>query len=390
MVDDALIDAASNMWAWNRAFFAGCDVRPSARSPSGDADVHNSTLLSTADYLPALSSPSATPRTVYVGTCALPAFVRDILPRVTSPIVLVTGMSDPGPAAVLGSTAAAHALAGHPRLAAWFAEMRDWPACGTETCCVACARTRALPIGLDFHTLAFRAGDRPAWGPAAPPRAQEAAFAAAAAAAAAADAVGGPPRAPTVYVHFGWRPPQRREVLKLLKASPLFFVEPQRDVPRDELWARMARHRWVLCLQGGGPDCHRTWEALGLGCGVVCEALPLLKELLGDGGGGGGGAGPPLPAGGAAFSFSAELPVAAVFAPPAVALLSRDTAVRAAARQGWRALSAAQLDAEWEKVAAARAAARPAAAAPPAPAPPPGRLPSLRTAGRGLALMRGQ
>jgi hypothetical protein len=382
-------DSSSTVWAWNRAFFAGCSVRPSARTAAGDADVHNSPLLHPGDYLPALAAPAAAARAVFVGTCALPAFVRDVLPRVACPIVLVTGMSDPGPAAVLGSAAAAHALAGHPLLRAWFAEMRDWPACALPARCAACARTHALPIGVDLHTLAFRPGDRPSWGPAAPPRAQAAAFAAAAVAAGAADAAG-VPRAPTVYVHFGWRPPPRREALKLLRANPRFFVEPQRHMERGELWARMARHRWVLCLQGGGPDCHRTWEALGLGCGVVCEALPHLVELLGGNATAGGDTGVPPPppppprqgAGAAPLAFVCGLPVAAVFAPPVNALLSRDPAERMAAREGWRegALSVERLEAEWRRVEEARAAARAAAAADSPKGAPPVVLPALLAA----------
>jgi hypothetical protein len=382
-------------WSWNRAFLAGCDVKPTTRCPAGDVCIHNSEGLELQDYLP-LAALHPLPRLVYVGTCALPVFVHDVLPRIASPFVLCTGMSDPGPAAVLGSCAAAHALASHPLLVAWFAEMRDFPPCAPEARCGACAKTRALPIGVDLHTLAFRAGDRPGWGPGAPPREQAAAFASAAAAAAAADAAG-TPRLPTCYVHFGWRPPPRREALKLLKTNTLFHVEQERSVERGELWARMARHRWVLCLQGGGPDCHRTWEALGLGCGVVCEALPLLVELLGGGGEGGGGgraeggAGacpggggaqqPPLPqvlqvqlpaqASGSgspaalSLSFVPGLPVAAVFAPPVTGLLSRDPQARAAAREGWRegALSASRLEAEWCRVEAARAPARAAAAA---------------------------
>ena len=279
-------DFEAPTWIWNRSFFAACALRPSSRTPAGDVDAHNSPLLLPHDYAP-LWAPSPA-RLVFVGTCALPAFVRDVLPRAASPFVLVTGMSDPGPAAVLGSTAAAHALAAHPLLRAWYAEMRDF-ACAPEALCAACARVRALPLGLDLHTLAFRAVDRPAWGPPATPREQAAAFAAAAAAAAMADAAGAP-RLPTVYVHFGWRPPPRREVLKLLQRRPeLFHFEPDKAVERGELWRRMARHRWVLCLQGGGPDCHRTWEAVGLGCGVSVGYGVGVERGKGRGAGGEGG-----------------------------------------------------------------------------------------------------
>ncbi len=143
----------------------------------------------------------------------------------------------------------------------------------------------------------------------------------------------------------------------------------------------MASHKWVLCLQGAGLDCHRLYEAAGLGCGVVVEELPMLRELLakkaaaGAAAAGAGGAhrgaeraagehdndeGEDTEAnfGGTRIRFSKALPVAAVFVPDARALLSSDTALRAAARDGWRLGDGAELLAQWDRTEAARAALR--------------------------------
>lgn len=388
----ALADGRAAPWSWNRAFWAGCDVRPSPATAAGDVDIHNAPALVVDDYAP-LFAPAAAggpPLAAYVGTVALPSFVADVLPRVARPFVLVTGMSDPGPAKVLGGADAARALAAHPRLVAWHAEMRDFGcAAAPAPCdgsCAVCAKVTALPLGVDLHTLAYKPADRPQWGAAQVVPAQSAAFAAAAAAATHAD--------PRVYVHFGWFTKERRAVLKLLRGHPAFAFEADRHVPREQLWARMGRHAWVLCLQGGGLDCHRTWEALGLGCGVVCEDLPFLRELLAPHTGGNGavaamtapagsaGGGPTTgskrtrdegddgaaaaPSGAAGttdsvtvgdvtVAFPPTLPVAAVFAPSGAAMTSPDLALRARAKAAWREeLSLERLQAAFAAAADAR------------------------------------
>jgi hypothetical protein len=384
-------------WAWNRAFYAAADVRPAAVTPAGDCDFHNAPQLAPGDYAALLLPPPPAPApappalAVYVGTAALPQFVRDVLPAARRAFVLVSGQSDPGPGRVLQAHAAQ--LAAHPLLRAWYAEMRDFacppPGCeraaaaggggsggaaaaAAAACCAAAAKVRALPLGLDLHTLAYKPSDRPQWGPPAGPGEQAAQFAAAAAAATHEDA--------RVYVHFGWLPPGRRAVLKLLRGHPAFVCDPARALPREELWRRMGRHRWVLCLQGGGVDCHRTWEAVGLGCGLVAEALPFLQELLllappgagrrqgggeaeageaGEGGavydetiiphvGGAGGGGPTL-------RFRGDVPVAMLLAPSAAEVQSPDLAARAAARAAWRGVTQAALDAAWADAAQRRA-----------------------------------
>jgi hypothetical protein len=239
------------------------------------------------------------PLSVYVPIMMLPAFAEQVLLRIhpARRIVLVSGLADPGPVKVMGPAAVA-ALAGDPRVAAWFTEMPDggyidWrhpvgranpavlaggaaaaPAGGVPAWA---ARLHPLPLGVDYHTLAFKPWERPYWGVPATAATQELELLAAAAA-----APPGHARDSRVYVHFGWYTRQRRAVLKPARKNPAFFFDDQRSMSRAELWARYSRFKWVLCVQGGGIDCHRTWEALALGCGVVCEDLPFLRELLGE------------------------------------------------------------------------------------------------------------
>lgn len=55
-------------------------------------------------------------------------------------------------------------------------------------------------------------------------------------------------------------------------------------VSRYSMWTEMAHHAFIISPPGGGVDCHRTWEALALGCAVIVkdssEPLRVLLEGL--------------------------------------------------------------------------------------------------------------
>jgi hypothetical protein len=62
-------------------------------------------------------------------------------------------------------------------------------------------------------------------------------------------------------------------------------VYEQTLIPRIETWTNKAKYAFVLSPMGHGMDCHRTWEALILGCIVIVkksqldslyEGLPVL------------------------------------------------------------------------------------------------------------------
>jgi len=53
-------------------------------------------------------------------------------------------------------------------------------------------------------------------------------------------------------------------------------------VSRTESWQRQLDYAFVLSPYGVGPDCHRTWEALTLGCIPIiksCGLDPLFENL---------------------------------------------------------------------------------------------------------------
>lgn len=48
---------------------------------------------------------------------------------------------------------------------------------------------------------------------------------------------------------------------------------------RQYTWKQMVSHAFVYSPIGAGYDCHRTWEALILGCIVIAQPNPTLKEF---------------------------------------------------------------------------------------------------------------
>ena len=228
---------------------------------------------------------------VWVRLSWLPAFVRQVLPLVRAPFVLVTADSDSSVPSEVPRDLAREILAS-PSVIRWFTQNYD----GTAP-----ERTAPLPIGIDFHSLA----EHPAWGEAiATPSEQEAALEAVERAL--------PPlerRQPRLYIDFAWsRPAQawfdivwrpllriehdpapkaaqlregRRAVVQKLRRRDGVVCQNAR-LPRGEMWRRRGQHAAVLSPHGGGLDCHRTWEALALGHLVVVPSSsidPLFRDL---------------------------------------------------------------------------------------------------------------
>ena len=202
---------------------------------------------------------------IYVCTTALPGFAGHVVDQITTPFVLVSGDSDvPVSEAVLGSPTLDRIL-NHPHLQAWFA----------QNLAHAHPKLHHLPIGLDYHTAFERPG---LFGlSSVSPIAQEHQLL---------DTLAGSPEFNHRYMvaycnwHFelerGDRTACRREA-----ESGVCFFEPNR-VPRIATWIRQAECMYVLSPEGAGMDCHRTWEALLLGCVPVMRRnllAPLFERL---------------------------------------------------------------------------------------------------------------
>ena len=89
-------------------------------------------------------------------------------------------------------------------------------------------------------------------------------------------------REPKIYVNFtvcNDRFKQRQDSLN--KIDKNLLVINQTFTPRTANWQQTAKYAFVLSPAGVGLDCHRTWEALCLGCIPIVNA-PKFGKLFED------------------------------------------------------------------------------------------------------------
>jgi hypothetical protein len=195
--------------------------------------------------------------TLYICLSALRDFICNHLPKLCVNIVLVTGDCDETCwTDVFATHADFVAFIERPQIIHWFSQnaVEDHP------------KLTRMPIGLDYHTMTRGVS---AWGPQQTPGAQEAELEQIAAA-----AVPFWQRAPMCYANFQFLMTtkfghDRQDALRLVPPH-LVHYEP-RPVHRAAAWRTQSQYGFVLSPHGNGLDCHRTWEALVLGC------IPIVK-----------------------------------------------------------------------------------------------------------------
>ncbi len=77
----------------------------------------------------------------------------------------------------------------------------------------------------------------------------------------------------TLYVNFQMCTSQRKAYIDYFNAAQLEWVTLRQErIPSDQYINEMASHKFILCPDGNGPDCYRTWEALYLG------SIPIVSH----------------------------------------------------------------------------------------------------------------
>ena len=223
---------------------------------------------------------------IYVCSDLLRFFVNQILPYLSNTFVLVSGDSDLCVPKEALSKEETLILLNSNMLLKWFTqnsriEEND--------------KIIQMPIGLDYHTIATNPNCRwrlPEEGTL--PKQQENILLNII-------NVSKPfyDRNHKIYVNFTFNSDRFGQRQLALKTIPDNLMEIKNDfIPRTKTWQNMINYTFVLSPTGIGLDCHRTWEALCLGCiPIICikefktmfEDLPILivndwnqitKELL--------------------------------------------------------------------------------------------------------------
>ena len=204
---------------------------------------------------------------VYVISSAIPHFRSTGLPRINVPFVLVSGDCDETiPFDIFSGPEDTLVFLEDPRIVAWFC----------QNCTIAHPKAHQLPIGLDYHTLSVNT--RHSWGPKQTPEQQERIVTLLA------KRAEDKTRVPLCYSNFHFSmntklAGDRRQAISQVPVE-LMFYEPN-ACPRFDSWLHQLKYLFVLSPHGGGLDCHRTWEALAIGCYPVVRSS-ALDELFSD------------------------------------------------------------------------------------------------------------
>lgn len=306
---------------WNRCYLLACDIGPSLAHYGPGLDnvelescCSRSYLEDDGAFTKCLSSYYALTQEptlgeliplVYVPTLALPSFVERILPIIpfTRKFVLVSGLSDYGPAKSLGKgnvTAGTRdfiQLVSDPRIITMWAENLDVDVelldnkstnlFSKETAQLRIGleriheKIKALPLGIDLHTLCFKQQARPGWGPTATISDQTDMLERA--------VVNATHKDKRCWICWGILNRKRKAITDaLIQSFPdKFIVEDTSpsgsSLTREEFWGQMGGFASAVSVEGYSLDTHRTWEALALGCGVIVQDNPLTRSILSGG-----------------------------------------------------------------------------------------------------------
>jgi len=192
---------------------------------------------------------------VYCHPTALGNFINHYLPHIRFRFVLVSGDSDT--TVPTDVPAEAEHILNHPLLLAWYSQNFTHPS----------EKLRQLPIGLDFHTISQ---NNHAWGPKQTLESQMSDLFSV--------------RHSRIIkklscysnFHFLINTRYAQDRLDAMAKVPreLVFYEPHK-IKRIDSWQNMIKYKYVLSPHGNGLDCHRTWEAISLGCIPIVKTSPL-------------------------------------------------------------------------------------------------------------------
>lgn len=231
----------------SRGILKSCQHRHMAPSSSAKCVGYDIPEMGVFSFLKA-RAPS-----IYICSYAVDDFVTNHLRFRKKPFILVTGDSDS--TIPTDCPQSAEILLAHPLLVAWF----------SQNCVGAHPKLHKIPIGLDYHTMAHE--DTP-WGKQISPIDQEELI----------KRLNVLPvwkRTLKCYGNFHFsmqhRYAQIDRVDAIASIPPESIDYEESQIERAATWEKMARYAFIPSPHGNGLDCHRTWEALALGC------IPIVR-----------------------------------------------------------------------------------------------------------------
>jgi len=195
--------------------------------------------------------------TVYICGSAIPHFISTEFTKITVPFILVTGDCDECcPNDLFRSQLDFLKFIESNKIIHWY----------SQNCIGKHAKLSQIPIGLDYHTMSNKNHE---WGLQTSPHDQEKLLLSI--------KNNSKPileRVCKAYANFQFLMTtrfsnDRKDAIKKIPANCIYYE--QSKITRLKTWANQSQYSFVVSPHGNGLDCHRTWEALVLGC------IPIVK-----------------------------------------------------------------------------------------------------------------
>ena len=190
---------------------------------------------------------------LYLDSSLVKNFYKSFWNYIKEPIVLVSGNQDINFTDFNGL----EELLLSEKLIKWF----------SQNMCLEHTKCERVPIGLDYHTLYAHLGMNHPWSSGKMPVVQDLILSHI-------SERGGPLQLRKPQAFCNWQfyldRGDRKEVLQKVDIRALYMVPGYQR--REDSWFNQMEYAFVCSPSGGGLDCHRTWEALVLGC------VPIVKS----------------------------------------------------------------------------------------------------------------
>ena len=199
--------------------------------------------------------------TVYVCTSAISEFVS-MLGKISCPIILVSGDSDcDAPTNIFANSNEFLSFIENPKIIHWF----------SQNAVLSHPKLSPIPIGLYYHTVPV--GDAGWEEPKVSPPRQE-------------DVLNEIVKRALPFsqrllkahanFHFLMTTKYGADRLRAKESiAPVLVDYEGSRVDRETTWENQSKYAFVISPHGNGLDCHRTWEALCLGCIPIVRTSPI-------------------------------------------------------------------------------------------------------------------
>jgi hypothetical protein len=209
------------------------------------------------------STPTEPGQTLFVHPNQLHEFAEKVLPTLTVPFVLVTGCSDY--TIPFHFKKATTLIFKSPVVLKWFA----------QNCAMKLGKLEHLPIGMDYHQrsvqevddifegLSVLSSDQPSQEYSAEEQEKDI------------EALTQVEIKPICYgnFHFSTSTTYGNDREEAVLKIPKECIEYEEErLPRQKVFEKMSQYKYVVSPFGNGLDCHRTWEALAVGC------IPIIRS----------------------------------------------------------------------------------------------------------------